>query len=311
MIDSVGERHVDDVEHEIVKAALVGADPDGLRFSRVLRETYDQLYDGQHTGRYSWEQLHKTERTHFGTLIEINIRREFDDVFSDGDALDYSVNGIDIDCKYSQSMGGWMIPPEAFGKLLLVVHAKDREGEYAVGVVRAQTEWLRPSSNRDGKRSLSKDGRTHIDWIHFGAELLPNVLLQIPGDDLAAIFSKRSGQQRTNELFRRITRRRIGRAVVATVAQQDDFMKRVRSNGGARSALRDEGIIILGGDYKHQPLIAKQLGVEPPLPGEMVSVRVAPATDDEPFVAGINGTLWKAVDEDVPVTVPAPQILRV
>jgi len=310
MTDALGEFQLHDAEHAIVKNALTESDPDGSRFSRVLRATYDQLYDGQHTGRYSWEQLHKTERTHFGTLIEINIRREFDDVISDGDVLDFSVNGIDIDCKYSQSMGGWMIPPEAFGKLLLVVHAKDREGEFAVGIVRARDEWLRPSSNRDGKRSLSKDGCTHVDWIHFGAELLPNVLLQIPSEDLDAVFARRSGQQRTNELFRRVTRRRIGRAVVATVAQQDDFMKRVRSNGGARSALRDEGIIILGGDYKHQPLIAKQLGIELPLPGEMISVRVAPATGEEPFVAEINGALWKSIDDDVPVTIPAPVIPR-
>jgi hypothetical protein len=28
-------------------------------------------WDGQHNGRYRWEQLHKTEKTHAGTLVEI------------------------------------------------------------------------------------------------------------------------------------------------------------------------------------------------------------------------------------------------
>ncbi|WP_418396390.1 NaeI family type II restriction endonuclease, partial [Yersinia enterocolitica] len=51
--------------------------------AKVFRATFDQLYDGQHTGRYSVEQLFKTEKTHFGTLIEINLQREFG--LADGD----------------------------------------------------------------------------------------------------------------------------------------------------------------------------------------------------------------------------------
>ncbi|MDR0783081.1 MAG: NaeI family type II restriction endonuclease, partial [Propionibacteriaceae bacterium] len=83
---------------EIVDA-IVAADPDGSRAARVFRETFDQLYDGEHTGRYSVTQLYKTEKTHFGTLIEINLRREFSDIICDGDKLDYQIAGHDIDCK--------------------------------------------------------------------------------------------------------------------------------------------------------------------------------------------------------------------
>jgi Restriction endonuclease NaeI len=39
-------------------------------------------------------------------------------------------------------------------------------------------------------------------------------------------------------LFRLAQRRIISRAVVATVAQQDDDMRRVRGNGGSRGRLR-------------------------------------------------------------------------
>ena len=36
-------------------------------------------------------------------------------------------------------------------------------------------------------------------------------------------------------------RRLISRTVVATVAQQEDYMKRVRGNGGSRTSLRPGG----------------------------------------------------------------------
>jgi len=84
------------------------------------------------------------------------------------------------------------------------------------------------------------------------------------------------GTQCTNELFRRALGMIVGRSVVATVAQQDDYMKRIRKNGGARTALKHEGIIILG-QYNSHVIIAHALGVPVPGPGESVSVRIAPA----------------------------------
>lgn len=69
------------------------------------------LLDGQHTGRFRWDQLYKTEKAHAGTLIEINLQREFG--FGDGLEMDYRIAGIDVDCKFSQTRGAWMIPPEA------------------------------------------------------------------------------------------------------------------------------------------------------------------------------------------------------
>src|SRR5256885_8626710 len=104
-----------------VAAQLRQLDPDGSRTAQVLRDTLDQLYDGQRTGRYRWDQLYKTEKTHCGTLVEINLHREFE--FQDGLKLDYQIAGVDVDCKYSQKNGAWMIPPEARGHLCLVLWA--------------------------------------------------------------------------------------------------------------------------------------------------------------------------------------------
>ena len=40
-----------------------------------------------------WDQLYKTEKTHFGTLVEINLQREFG--FADGVAMDFAIQGVD------------------------------------------------------------------------------------------------------------------------------------------------------------------------------------------------------------------------
>lgn len=284
-----------------VKAALESTRDVEQRFARVFRETFDQLYDGQHTGRFSWEQLFKTEKTHFGTLLEINLRREFSDVIDDGDLLDFKVAGHEIDCKYSFRMGGWMLPPESFGQLLLVCNADDAKSEWAVGIVRAAPEFLRAGVNRDLKSGLNEAGRGAIDWLHWGKPMLPNVLLQIDDDARGRIFSSKSGQKRVNELFRLAQRKRIRRNAVATVAQQDDFMKRVRANGGARSALAEDGILVMGGDYASHRRVAEGLGLEVPLPGEFISARVARADVSDPNTVNLEDALWRLAEESDPV----------
>lgn len=288
-----------------VFARLRKADPDGSRIARLMRQTLDQLYDGQRTGRYSWDQLSKTERSHFGTLFEINLRRAFADVFDDGVKLDYRVDGLDVDCKFSQKIYGWMIPPEAVGEILVVGYVNDVDSEYAFGVVRARPEYLNTGTNRDAKATFSAAYRAKVRWLQWPGELPANILLHIDEDTRADILGKRSGQQRLNELLRRVTGRAIGRGVIATVAQQDDFMKRVRANGGARSTLKPEGIIILSGDYSLHRGYAEELGVEIPDPGEVVSVRVVRASEDEPS-AEIDGDFWRIAGEREEVTEPAP-----
>ncbi len=299
---------VADEELEEVLAAVVAADPTGERIGQTLRNSIDQLYDGQHTGRYRWDQLYKTEKTHCGTLVEINLQREFD--FDDGDKLDYMIAGFDVDCKYSQSYGGWMIPNEAHGKLCLVVTANDEKATWSAGVVRAREEWLNPGRNRDAKATLSAEGKDQIRWIGVrDMPLPPNVLLDLPSDDVEAIFAAKSGQQRVNELFRRAQQRRIGRGVVATVAQQSDYMKRVRGNGGARTALQGDGIVIFG-HYRNHSRLAVQLGLDQLHGGESMSARLAPSHADAVWSAEIDGQWWRVATDDDAV-VPAPALPKV
>jgi hypothetical protein len=262
----------EDPELDRVAAALRAADPDGLLLAATLRRAFDLLLDGQHTGRYRWDQLHKTEKTHAGTLVEIGLQRTFE--LADGAALDYSIAGVEVDCKFSHRSGGWMIPPEAEGYLLLLVQASDEDGTWSAGLVRARDDYLTEAGNRDLKRTLNDAGRGAIEWLAWRSPLPENALLRLPRHDTTAILGCATGQQAVNELFRRALGRRISRAVVATVARQEDYMKRVRGGGGARDQLRGEGIVIFG-DYAGHQALAAALGLPAPGPGEFVSARLA------------------------------------
>ena len=276
----------------------------GCRVAGVLRRTYDMLLDGQHTGRYRWDQLYKTEKTHFGTLVEINLQREFG--FADGRAMDFAIRGIDVDCKYSQGLADWMIPPEALEHVILGLWASDEQGRWSLGLVRASDHLLTASrGNRDLKRRLSAAGRAAVTWIFRGYELPENALLRIPAAEVQRIFTcSRYGTKRVDMLFRLAQQRLISRAVVATVAQQEDYMKRVRGNGGSRSSLRPEGIVIIG-QYESHRRIAQALAIPVPGPGESVSVRLARRRSHHaglPFAA-LDGGDWVVAQPDDPVEI--------
>lgn len=288
-----------------VAERILELDPDGSRMARVFRSTFDQLYDGQHTGRYSVDQLFKTEKTHFGTLIEINLQRELK--LEDGDVLDFKIAGLEVDCKYSHT-GAWMLPPESFEQIVLVTQADDRKSAWSAGVIRVTAENRRMSENRDRKTSLNAYGRTQIMWLFKDAPMQENALLQLPQEIVAKVMSSKSGQARLNELFRRATNRRLSRNIIATVAQQDDYMKRVRDNGGSRGALRPEGHLILSGDYKAQRYLAEAFGAEVPESGELVSIRVVPTSST--YGVQIGEIFWRMASEDEPVNTPAPILPR-
>jgi hypothetical protein len=293
-----------DPELDKVYERIRALDPTGQRFAKVLRDTIDQLLNGEITGRYDWKTLFKTEKTHAGTLVEINLQREFK--FADGDTMDYKIANVDVDCKYSQQFGGWMIPPEAVGHLCLLAWADDYKSLWSAGLIRIRNEWLNTGNNRDLKLTIKANHRNKIQWLWLDEELPENVLLHLNASDRDAVFAAGSGQQRLNELFRRAQKRRIGRNVVRTVAQQKDYMKRVRGNGGARSALASEGILIMG-DYESHRQVAEQLGLPVPKDGEFVSARVSRSRSfhSSRKQVELSGELWTLAQDDDKVE-PAP-----
>lgn len=296
-----------DIELEEVAAALTALDPSGVRFGNVFRETFDQLYDGQRTGRYKWDQLYKTEKTHYGTLIEINLQREFK--FHDGAILDFEIAGTEVDCKYSFRDGGWMLPPESWDRLILVGTASDEMSTWSLGVVRVSETNRRVSVNRDGKTTLNEQGRHAIRWLFRHADLAPNVLLQLSDSSINSIFAKKPGQGRLDELFRQAEGRLIHRNTVATIAQQQDYMKRVRYNGGSRSNLQAEGYLILGGDYSAQRRLAEEFAVRVPGAGELISFRVVPTSAEDASAVSVGGRFWRTAEPGDVVSDAAPRLV--
>ncbi|WP_328997889.1 hypothetical protein OHA18_25900 [Kribbella sp. NBC_00709] len=283
--------------------AIRALDPDGRLFADVFRRTLDTLYDGAHTGRFRWDQLLKTEKTHLGTLVEIELRRAFP--FRDGQYLDFEHEGFEFDLKFSVS-NNWMIPAELIGKLCMLVTVNDSRSIWSAGVLEITPGLVRQGTNRDGKATLTPEGRAAIEWIHLEAQLPENVLLHMPAEDVSHIFKPRSAQGRVNELLRRAEGKLIRHVTTEAVAMQQDAARRVRF---ARQALQPEGILVL--DRRHRELAAH---LELPVPdqNEVVSVRVALVDDQDPderpaFHA--DGGRWAIARPEDP-TVPAPLLTR-
>lgn len=277
---------VSDPEIDRIEAQLRLLDPTGDRWAAVVRHTYDMIYNGAETGRYRWDQLMKTEKTHFGTLFEINAQREFE--FAGGDDLDYKIADIDVDAKWSQDMGRWMMPPEVFGKIALVATGSDPVSCWSLGLVRVLPEYRSEKSNRDKKSTLNVTGRDAVRWLWRDAPMPSNVLLQLPREVVDFIFDNRFGTKRVDRLFRAAEGLLVHRNIVRTVAMQLDDQKRVRYNGGARSSLRDEGFVILSGKYHSH--LAEDLGLPVPSPLQYVSSRVEPSGDSASTI--IAGRRW-------------------
>ncbi len=279
------------------------------RLRWALRDSLDELLDGQRTGRWAYQHLSKTEKTHLGTVVEVNLTKEFD--FPNGDDLDWRIVGRDIDCKFSKDLGGWEIPMEMYrcadhgdrqGKAdhpALLTWFDDSTSRWAAGLVTITDERLRwklgedqRAYNRDNKRSLANESAGLVYWLWGGLQqdLPRNLLLHMDSGIRGRILAPElSGQRRVDQLFREVQGQIVGRQTVLTVAQQDDAPKRVRD---ARKALRKEGIVILGHQDAH-PSIAEALELPLPVKGEWIAVRITPVseTDTRPFI-DIQGRRW-------------------
>jgi len=283
-------------------------DPAGKRIASALRETFDALYDGQQSGRFKWEQLSKIEKERWWAIAKIYLQREFQ--FLDGRLADFLIEGVEVACEISHTFGDWTIPPEARSQVCMLVSAIDNESpNWSLGLVRAIKSRVRIRKNFGADTTLSDKGLTSIYWLWRYAPLPGNALLQLPSRTVTRILGMKSVDDRINELFRSAQGLIIRRTVVATVAQQDDYMKRVRTNGGARSALKPEGIIILG-QYESHAQIAVELKLRRPGPGDFVSIRVVPASGDGDGVAKIGQSFWRRASDGDPV-VSAPDLPKI
>lgn len=299
------------------------------RFGWVLRDSLDELLDGQRTGRWCYQHLSKTERTYLGTAVEINLAKEFE--ILDGRDLDWRVGGIDLDCKFSKDFGGWEIPVEMYrcadhgeqtgsaDRPALLVWMDDDNKHWAAGLIKITDDVLafkqdgsgKRAYNRDFKRKLSKEGLHHVHWMWGGlqSDLPENLLLHLAPEVRDRIFQQKSGQARLNTLFRETAGHLVTRSTVLTVAQQDDSLKRARDSR-LKKHLGKEGFIILG-HQEADPTIASVLDLPVPVKGEFVACKVKPV---QPSHRGpkvyLLGKWWAKADPSEQVPSPAPERKR-
>jgi len=209
-----------------------------------FRSAIDEVIDTARTNRFFLHDLEKTEKTYLGTKFEILLRDWLQ--VPKGVLLDLQIGGREVDVK-STTLGGygWMIPPEAINQLCILLRVNEKSAKCAIGLVRARPEYLRDSVNRDKKTGISKSGRDHIWWLVLDFEYTPNFWTQISDDLRIEIMNSGKGTKKLAALFENCIGTPVSRVLVAAVAAQDDYMKRLRRNGGARDILAAKGIAVL------------------------------------------------------------------
>ncbi|MEO6716191.1 MAG: NaeI family type II restriction endonuclease [Novosphingobium sp.] len=240
--------HVDHGDLSHLEASLLAAVGGTALFEEKLRSFFrsaiDEVIDTARTGRFFLADLEKTEKTYLGTKFEILLRDWMQ--VPRGVVLDLMIGGQEVDVKSTTGgKSGWMIPPEAIGQLCILLRVNEERSTCAVGLARARPDYLRTGTNRDAKTSFSAAGTSNIWWLVLDFAYTPNFWTLVDKERRELIMSPRGGTQRLATLFETCLETPVSRVLIASIAAQDDFMKRIRRNGGARDILAPKWIAIL------------------------------------------------------------------
>jgi hypothetical protein len=235
-------------------------------FAKAIRQALDEVIDGGRTGRWAIAQLEKTEKTYIGTKIEILVRTALE--LPREKPLDTVIEGHPVDIKWSSVRSAWQIPTEAVDQICLLIAGDEARGTFEVGLFRCLDRLLNVGRNKDGKRTVSKHGRTHIRWLVSSGELPPNFLATLDPSVRDSIIAEPPGQARVRKLFTLVQKTPVPRLTVETLAQQRDPMRRIRKD--KRDPLG--GLRVLGGHYANTNSIVQKLGYPPLAKDEYMSV---------------------------------------
>lgn len=268
----VGPGHQDYVVLDRVRSAIlqkVGGEPEMRRALPVLiRDAIDFVIDPVRTARTRIRDLDNVEKTFVGLKVE----HYFRDLLDVPKGLrDLVIDGLDVDVKNTVGTT-WMIPPETYKNsdpCLLIATAED-DGRCWLGLLVARPEYLN-APNRDQKRSVSSAAFEHILWIADGIQFPASRWEGLDMERFRELRKVKGGTRRAADFFRENVGRPIHRTIVqALLFDQDDYMKRLRGNGGARDLLRRDGISLLSGAYDAERIT--ELGLPPIARDEMMAV---------------------------------------
>jgi hypothetical protein len=240
----------------------------------LLRKAIDEVIDSPRTGRFTIDEIEKTEKTYLGTKVEVLLRSWLQ--FPRGEILDLSIGGIETDVKNTMA-NNWMIPREALGHPCLLVMTDEKLAKFSIGIFVARPTHLCPGANRDGKKAISQAGKQHIHWILKDKDYPQNIWSNFSPELRAKIVSQPPGTKRVDSLFRLVQGKPISRSHILGVAPQKDAMKRLRKNGGARDKLARDGIALLSGNY--DKALIRKLGLPTCKKDEFISY--APTKDSD------------------------------
>lgn len=262
------------LESELL-AAVGGKEVFEEKLRSFFRSAIDEVIDTARTGRFFLSELEKTEKTYLGTKFEILLRDWLQ--VPRGVLLDLLIGDREVDVKSTTGGGsGWMIPPEAIDQYCILLRVNETLAKCAVGLVRARPAYLRQGKNRDAKTSFSAAGTEHIWWLVSNFDYTPNFWSLIDEEHRKKIMNSGKGAKRLATLFQTCLGMPVSRVQVAAIAAQDDYMKRLRRNGGARDPLAKMGIAILYSGYDRE--LMQRLGLKV---GHREFVSYRPKTEEQ------------------------------
>jgi hypothetical protein len=210
----------------------------------MLRQAIDEVIDSARSKRFTVGELEKTEKTYLGTKVEILLRNALG--VERGKHMDLLIDGVDVDVKNTVG-SAWTIPSEALGHVCILISTNEAKAICSFGLIVIRPEILNVGRNRDGKTTIKKSDLKNAHWLLLDAPYPPNFWLSLDPEVRKAIVAPRGGTDRVAMLFRLCLGIPISRKIIVALAQQDDPMKRLRKNGGARDQLERERIVILSG----------------------------------------------------------------
>jgi len=238
-------------------------------FGSLIRRSIDEVLDGSRTGRYDFFDLEKTEKTYVGTKIEIMLRSDLD--LEKGKEMDLTVAGHEVDVKWAMN-SSWQIPQEAYGHVCLCIGGKRRLSTFQAGVVRCSLDRLNTGRNRDGKGTLSGDGRAAIDFLVEDSNTPRNFVETLDPEIRDAAFSEPTIQGRVTKLFQQIPYVAVPRSAIQTIAKTTgDPIRRLRADKQAGDPL--EGLVVLSAKYANP--IVNALDLPPLKADEFMAVRTS------------------------------------
>jgi hypothetical protein len=224
----------------------------------LFRKAIDEVIDAPRTSRFVFSELEKTEKTYVGTKFEILLRNYLK--LPKGDVLDLNVNGMEVDIKTTTGKN-WMIPTECMDHPALLLRVNETTARCDIGLVVCRPEYMSGGANKDSKKQISAKAQSNIWWILRDHPYPKNFWEAFPKEKRDRIMSIRAASSRLAVLFQEVQRVPIHRNQIEAVAQQRDYMKRLRKNGGARDILSQQGIALLWGTNDRELIKTLNLGV--------------------------------------------------